>query len=413
MKRLAILVSGDELLYGLIVDRNADWLARRLLRRGYEPVLVLEVGDDLERYGAALRFAVSAADVVVTTGGLGPTDDDLTRQVVAEVAGAPLERNEEAAEHVKAILERVGVALGRDEMRQALIPAGAEIIPNERGTACGFSLTTKAPDGRAVALFSLSGVPGEARQMYETGVEPRLPAAAPVVWRRLNTMGLSESALQQTVRSLDLPSEIRVAYQAADYIVSATFYGRDATVVDAAFARLVAAVEPRRVVSEGEVTLSEALLAALRLRSRSVACAESFTGGLAADLITDAAGVSRFFRGGTVAYSAEAKIATLGVRPETVESHGVCSERTALEMARGARRLFRADFAVATTGVAGPDDLGPELPAGSAFFAVVGPDDFVRTLRKRIPGGRRDVKLRAARTAVNVLRLAVLDFPTH
>jgi len=406
MRTAAILASGDELVYGFVEERNSSWLAGRLLDVGIEPVFCGVVADNAALYGETLHWALAATDVVITTGGLGPTVDDLTRQVVARVTGKRLISVSEAEQHIRDVLQKLGVPVRESELRQALIPEGATPIHNRYGTACGFALQVGKTH-----LFCLSGVPQEMEQMFEDGVLPLLKGTGrPLFWRRFNTMGLSESELQAIVRGVALPKGVRVAYTASDYLISLTVYAHNEKLLDESAEKVKSAIPPKRLISEGKKALNEALFEALQAKGATFAVAESFTGGLLLDRITDVAGISAYLRGGVVAYSAEAKSGVLGVAKETIEKFGVYSLEVAEEMARCAAKRFGADFAISTTGVAGPQPAGPGLPAGLAFVGVYG-NGTAKARRFTISGPRRSVKSRAANIALNILRLALLEPP--
>jgi len=409
---VAVISTGDELLLGDVVDTNGAEISRRLAAVGLRTVLRITVGDDESSLKSALGDAVGRADVVVMTGGLGPTDDDLTRFVVSDFFSLPLVVNEEAQKRIMSVLSRVGVSVGEAEMRQALIPRTATVIPNEHGTASGFYLKSEMEGGKR-HFFCLSGVPFEMRQMLDSFVIPTLKnffgnRLRPLLLHRFNTIGFSESEVASLVRSLKLPEGVSVSYRASDYIVSVTFYGETEKALDEAVRLFRGAVEPKKLLSEGDVRPQEALFATLKERNASIAVAESFTGGLITDRISDVAGASDFLRGGIVAYTEGAKTELLGVSEETIKEKTVYSEEVAIQMARGVRDVFEADYGLATTGVAGPSDVSPKAPAGLCFFAICGKKtELVR--RMRIVGDRRAIKRRAANVAMNLLRLAVKD----
>lgn len=406
----AVISTGDELLLGDVVDENSAEVSRHLTHIGLVGALHLTVGDDKKAIGDAIRYALNRADVVVTTGGLGPTDDDFTRSAVSELFSLPLKTDEEAEEDIRSLLSRIGGAVSEAELRQALIPQTAMRIPNEHGTASGFALTLQNAQGRR-HLFCLSGVPFEMKQMLVSSVVPMLKREFaerlhPLLTHRLNTIGYSESELASLVLSLKLPSDVSVSYRASDYIVSITFYAEAKSSLEKAVSLLREAVEPARLLSEGDIKIQDALLAVLKERNVTVAVAESFTGGLVADRITDVAGVSKFFRGGVIAYSKEAKTTLLGVSETTIKEGTVYSEDVALKMAKGVKERFGTDYGLATTGVAGPSDASPSAPAGLCFLAVSGKQkEWVKRLN--IAGDRRRIKSRAANVAINLLRIAV------
>lgn len=404
MRTAAVICSGDELVYGFVEDKNSIWLAGRLLSLGIEPIFHGVIADNAALYGETLHWSLAAADVVITTGGLGPTVDDLTRVVVSRVTGRRLITVKKAEDHIKNLLSRLGVCVTESELRQALIPEGAEPIFNRYGTACGFAVRVGS-----TWLFCLSGVPQEMKQMFDEGVLPRLKGTGPpLYWRRFNTMGLSESELQTIVHSVDLPKGVRVAYTSYDFLVTLTLYTRKKEELEKASEMLKVAIPSEKLVSEGSKALNEALFEALQEAGATVAVAESFTGGLVIDRITDVPGISAFFKGGVVAYSLDAKKELLGVSDKTLKEKGVYSEEVAVEMARGVAERLGAELGVGTTGVAGPDAESPGSPVGLAFIAVWGRGKkWVK--RFMIPGSRRDIKSRAANIALNMLRLTTIS----
>jgi nicotinamide-nucleotide amidase len=407
-----VLSTGEELLFGSTIDTNGAEISRALLRIGIRTKLRLTVGDQEDAIINGLKQGLNEADIVIMTGGLGPTDDDLARTAVSKLLNIPLEKDSDAEAHIIDVLTKVGLRVEKNELRQAYIPEGSTVIANEYGTAAGFGLKIER-DGSPKLLFALSGVPVEMRQMLEDGVIPLIEqtfseSLRPIFIHRINTMGYSESEVQRIVHSIKIPKDVSVAYKAAEYIVSVIFYGEEESRLKNTAEEFKSLISKHKFLSEGEVTVQEALFAALKKRRATIAVAESITGGLVMDKITDVPGVSEFLKGGIVAYSPDSKTALLGVSETTIRDKTVYSKEVALEMARGAKARFGVDYSVSTTGVAGPVDISPEAPAGLCFIAVCGKNG--ETVRQfRIPGDRRTVRIRAANVAINLLRLAVLS----
>ncbi|MCX7703841.1 MAG: CinA family nicotinamide mononucleotide deamidase-related protein [Planctomycetota bacterium] len=407
-----VVTTGEELLFGTTLDTNGTELSRRLLSLGVHTKLRLTVGDKMADITNAIKQGLQEADIVVVTGGLGPTDDDTTRESIAHLLNLSLERDYEAESHLKDVLSKVKVSIGESELKQAKVPERSIVIPNRHGTAAGFALEV-CVEGSSKLIFALSGVPFEMRQMFEDSVAPLIEQKFagrlhPLSIRRINTIGYSESEVQGLVHSLKIPDTVSVAYKASDYIVSVMFYSEEEKEVERTAESFRQLLDRRKFLSEGDVSIQEALLAALKTGKGTFAIAESFTGGLIMDRVTSVPGISEFFKGGVVAYAADSKTALLGVSEKTIREKRLYSEEVALEMARGVKRLFGADFSVATTGVAGPADVSPDAPAGLCVVAVCGKSsEYVK--RFRIPGDRQTVKSRASNIAINLLRLAFLS----
>ncbi len=410
--RAAILSTGDELTTGRIVDSNASWLADKLFEMGVDVACVLTVGDYPERMEWAWRQALDRADVVISTGGIGPTADDLTSETVARVLGVPLVEHAESADRIRRWFASSGRPMPENNLKQALVPQGAVIVPNALGTAPGYRA---ACGDRHVVV--LPGVPREMKPMVEETVLPWLRAqrgGEVYLARTFQTFGVTESGLDELVAGVVDPSEGRVSFRASfpEVSVRVVVHGDPA----GARERLAAVGDRMRAAigaycyGEGTVTMEETVGALLRGRGLTVGTAESCTGGLVAHRLTNVPGSSAYVRGAVVAYANQAKRELLGVPAATLEAHGAVSEETAAEMAAGARRALGVDVAVSTTGVAGPDGGTPEKPVGTVCLGLAAATETVAA-RYQLWGTRDWVKLLASQVALEWIRRHLLGLP--
>ncbi len=408
--KLTLLLSGDELVEGRIADANGAFLARSLHELGHRVDRILIVGDDLEELVASLRAASEAVDAVVMSGGLGSTGDDLARDALARAFGRDLVLDHEAAEWIASFWKRRGREAPVQPYPEAFLPAGARALPNPVGLAPGIFL--EEGGFRAMAL---PGVPSELRGMVEAGVLDVFGRGDRVrVERMVHVMGLAESEAAVKLGTL--------LERGRQPLVGITCgQGRltlrvQAEAEEPAEARRlveegVRAIRRRlghHVYGEGEVSLAEVVLDALRARGATLAVAESLTGGEIGHLITEVPGASDVFLADLVCYSNEAKEDLLGVPGATLRAHGAVSAETALAMALGARERTGADFAVSTTGIAGPAGGSPEKPVGLVWTAVSW-SGGERTLRRVHAGSRHDVKVKAAHQGLDLLRRVLAE----
>jgi nicotinamide-nucleotide amidase len=406
--RAAIVSVGDELTAGLTVDTNAAWLARQLGERGIPADWHLTVGDDRPAIAEAVATAAGRASVVVVTGGLGPTGDDLTREALADALGRKLMLDEPSAERIDEFFRRRGRRMAETNRRQAMVPEGAEALPNALGTAPGIAALLGEAD-----VYVLPGVPQEMRRMFAESVAPRLGGGEAVVLHRtLHTFGTGESDVGAVIADLMEPGRaVHVGTTASAGLVSVRLRARGETRQEAERLVAEAADEVRRrlgelIVGEDDETMAERVGRLLRDRGQTLATAESCTGGLVSQLITAVPGSSDYYVGGAVAYSNALKRDVLGVPAGTLNAHGAVSAETAEQMAAGARERFAADWAVSLTGIAGPGGDTEDKPVGLVFVALAGTGG-VDTSRYVFPGTREMVRLRAALAALNALRLAL------
>lgn len=401
--RVVLIAIGDELLNGTTINTNAAWLAGALTREGACVPRILTVGDDPAGVVDAVLWAREHGDVVVCSGGLGPTDDDRTRDAIAAAFGVPLREDPETLAWLRRRFETGGRTMPASNRRQAMFPEGARVLANPIGSAPGFAVT----DARGGAVFALPGVPVELRRLGEDHLLPWLRAewasamgARP--HRVLRTTGVSESGLADRLESIEELVGVTIAYLPSTDGVDLHLRAAD----DAALERAVGLVEEEvggAIYAVGERDLVTVVAAALRERGWRLALAESCTGGLLAQRITSFAGSSEYFLGGLVTYSNESKAALAGVEPALIAERGAVSAEVARALAAGARRSFGAEAGLAITGIAGPDGGSAEKPVGTVFIAARTPAaDETRELH--LTGDRAAVRERSAQAALELLR---------
>jgi nicotinamide-nucleotide amidase len=408
--RCEIVAVGTELLLGQIVNTNAAWIAQRLADVGWDCLRHTTVGDNQQRIVEAIREALDRADAVIVTGGLGPTQDDITREALAEVAGVPLVRRPELEAWLRERFARMGIArMAEINLRQADVPEGARYIDNPRGSAPGLIVEV---GGKPV--YAVPGVPREMEGMLERVVLADLAARAgegrAIVSRVLRTAGVGESRLAERLTPLWEAAgagKVTLAYlaSAGEVRVRLTAVGATREEALAEIAPLEAKVREELgevVYGVDDERLEEVVGRLLRERDGTVATAESLTGGLLGGRVTAVAGASDCYLGGMVAYATEAKAALLGVDEGLLAAEGPVSEPVAAAMAEGARRAFGADLGLATTGVAGPTEQGGR-PVGTLCLAVADAAGAA-TATQRAPGDRAQVRAWAVTVALDLLR---------
>ena len=416
MKKASIISIGNELLSGQTVSTNAQYLSRKLLSIGIPVVSSYTLADEIDSIVRAFDLASADADVVLATGGLGPTDDDLTRQALAEFLGVELKVQNELLEKIEKFFTDRNVQMPVKNKIQACIPAGAKALVNNRGTAPGIMAEVKgrAPTKRGPKLlFALPGVPAEMKRMFEESVLPELERFAggqAVVVRKVKCFGAGESTiagllgqLMQRGRNPQINSTPKRGVITLHII--ATAENRDkAEQMAAKDEKLLRGKLGELVYGTAEQSLAEVVGEKLARQKKTVAVAESCTGGCLAKLLTDIPGASRYFTHGWVTYSNDAKRSELGVPADLIEKHGAVSEQIAQAMARGARKKAGTDFAIGITGIAGPTGGTEQRPVGLVYISV-DDDRGCDTRRCLFPQDRQSIRLRAAQTALNMLRL--------
>jgi nicotinamide-nucleotide amidase len=414
--KAAVLAIGDEIVTGLTTDTNSGFLAAELRALGVDPVAFFAVPDDEEAILRALWRALEEAELVVCTGGLGPTSDDLTTACVARLAGRELVLDEPSLAAIRERFRARGLPMSENNRKQALFPAGAEVFPNPDGTAPGFVCRVEAPRRTGwVACFP--GVPREMRSIVTASLVPWIRARRPgrrFLARTFSTFGVSESRLDELLAGAFDPAEARLAFRAAfpRMTVRLTVDGGEGDDLEGRMAGLESRLRERLgacVYAVGNVGMEEEVGRLLRERGMTLAVAESCTGGRIGDWVTDVPGASAYFLLGIAAYADEVKRGVLGVSPATLERCGAVSPETAEEMAEGARRLSGASLGLATTGIAGPGGGTPEKPVGTVCIGLAW--EGGRWSRRYDLGerGRDWIKTITAVTALDRVRRRLLE----
>lgn len=402
---VALLSIGTELTRGEIANTNAAWLAAELTASGFNVASIETAPDDLDAIAGATRRLASAYRLVIATGGLGPTTDDLTAAAAARAAGVDLVRDESALLAIRRRVESFGKSMNPGLEKQADIPARSEMLPNSNGTAPGFTLELGD-----TPVFFLPGVPREMKRMFTDQVLPRVRPTAPnnTFQVRLRTYGLGESTVGQTLEGIEAAQpDVTLGYRVHFPEVDVKVHARGASQSLARDAALRAAEEVKVrlgsvVYGEGDDTFPEIVGRAIRGRGWRLALAESCTGGLIAHLLTGHP-ASDYLVGCAVTYANTAKSRLLGVFEDTLRGHGAASAEVAAEMAEGSRRVCECDVALAVTGIAGPTGGTASKPVGLCYWAVAHPGGTV--VRERIFSGDRDeVQLAAAYAGLDLLR---------
>jgi nicotinamide-nucleotide amidase len=407
----AVLCIGTELTRGELVDTNGPWLAAALTDIGFEVVEKATVDDDQGRIIAAVKRLATFASVVVCTGGLGPTTDDLTSEAVAEALGVTLERHEPSLDHIRRKLEKLGRTVSPSNAKQADFPRGAEILANPIGTAPGFQVEL----GGALFYF-MPGVPREMTRMFEEQVVPRIRPRAPneSFQIRLRTFGLPESVVGERLAGVEeaFPG-VTIGYRATFPEIEVKVLAREKRggsndVARDLCQRATAEVRARLadvVYGEGHDTFAGVVGRALRARGFTLAIAESCTGGLVGHMVTREPGASDFLLVDAVTYANSAKTRLLGVGEDVLRGHGAVSAEVAAAMAEGVRRVSDADVALSLTGVAGPSGGTAEKPVGTVYIAVASAKGTV-VKHRLFPGERLQIQTLAAYAGLHLVREA-------
>jgi nicotinamide-nucleotide amidase len=366
--RVNLLLTGNELMAGDIVDSNSALIAQRFAARGWSIREKRTIGDDLELLIHSLRELARDADVLLVNGGLGPTVDDLTAEALAAAARLPLQENPRALAHIESWCRRLNMPLSAANRKQAILPYGCGVIPNTVGTAVGFELVLEG-----CRVLCTPGVPRELERMLDDCILPALGeqfGAGTLRVHKTATFGIGESALQQRISDCvpDWPASVDLGFRASFPLLELKLATRDAE-GEAALERLLPVIEPLLAEFRIERTLPNTVVQLLGGHGRKLTVAESCTGGLIASLLTQIPGASAAFDAGFVTYSNAMKQAMLGVDAQTLEREGAVSEAVVLQMAAGALRVSGADYAIAVSGIAGPDGGTEEKPVGTVWIA--------------------------------------------
>ena len=430
-----IIIIGDEILIGQVVDINSSWISREMNKIGFRTETVITVGDDGKSISDAIDRCLEVADVVFMTGGLGPTKDDITKKVICEKFGTELVLNEAVLANVAEMLGRRGIALTENNRGQALVPATATVINNAVGTAPGIMMevsniphsvpfvSTSSTGGinshpepvegsiPQKLLFSMPGVPFEMRYLMEHEIIPLIKKhynLKPVFHKTLLLTGIAESILAEKISDWEdsLAKNVRLAYLPAysSIRLRLSVYQPDDTTESYINAKVeeLKRIVPENIIAYEDIKLEELVGKLLKDRHCTVATAESCTGGKVASLITSVSGSSECYKGSVVSYCNEVKADVLGVSRADLEKYGAVSSTVAEQMASGVRRLLKTDYAVATTGIAGPTGGSDEKPVGTVWIAVAMPTKVVS--RKYVFGKDRSINIeRFAASALSML----------
>jgi nicotinamide-nucleotide amidase len=405
--RAEIIAIGSELLTPYRLDTNSLFLTDGLNQVGIRVAHKAVVGDSLDDMRASFRQALDRADLIVACGGLGPTDDDRTREAVADLLGRKLELNQGVLRHIQELFRRFGRVMPEINRRQAMVPEGATVIPNPRGSAPGLWI-----EASGHILILLPGVPSELRAMFEQEVRPRLTRLGHderLFTRDLRITGLPESEVEQRVSPLYAlypDTETTILASPPGIQLHPRVWSRDPAqanqILDEMVKRMALALGEHLYSTEGEM-LEEVVASALTENRATIAVAESCTGGLLAERLTNIPGSSSYFLGGVVCYSNELKSALVNVPAELIESKGAVSPEVALALAEGIRKTTGATIGVGVTGIAGPGGGTPEKPVGLVHIGIAderGP----RERRFQFPGDRERIRMHASQTALDSVR---------
>ena len=412
IQKVVILSTGDELTSGRVIDTNSAAIAERLFAMGIEVPIILKVGDNKDQLLWALRQAQALGDSVIGTGGLGPTSDDLTTEVVAEFLGCNLRQDEQVARELQQRFKERRISWSANTLKQAMFPDGSTIISNPVGTAPGFQVRIR-PDK---TLLWLSGVPQEMMAMLEQTVLPWIerqrgePAHAFSCTFKIH--GVTEGRLDEMLRPVHLGNHARLSFRAhypdLSLRLAVKTQSPDGSVLFETIRNEIRIILGTYIYAEGDTTLEEVIGGLLVDKQQTLALAESCTGGYISHRVTRVAGSSAYYYGGAVTYSNEAKIKFLGVRPETLEEHGAVSRETALEMSAGIKQRTGADVGLSVTGVAGPAGGSAAKPVGTVWVSIAQTESHEAKLF-RFAGDREHVILGTSQVALNWLRTNLLQ----
>ena len=403
-----IITIGDEILIGQILDTNSRYISQALNRLGVVVAERTSIGDSAEQIEATLTRALAATDIVIITGGLGPTKDDITKHTLARYFGSELVYNEAVGQFVESLLARRGIAFTELNRGQAMVPKCCTVLHNAHGTAPGMWFER---DGKVV--ISLPGVPFEMEHLIEDSVLPMLRdrfELKAIVHRTMITSGIAESLLAEQIAQWEdnLPSVMHLAYLPAPNIVRLRLSAYEvdgssvAKMIDEQFAKLYDII-PQAIVGFENATVEQLVHDRLIERGQTLSVAESCTGGNIAAKFTAMAGASAYFNAGVVSYSNEAKVDILGVNAEDIARYGAVSEAVAIQMAEGVRMVGRSDYGISTTGIAGPSGGSADKPVGTVWIGIATPNGSFAVL-KNCGTDRGQIIQRATAYAVQLLQ---------
>ncbi|MBS1624123.1 MAG: CinA family nicotinamide mononucleotide deamidase-related protein [Bacteroidetes bacterium] len=412
MPLCTILTIGDEILIGQTIDTNSAWIGQQLNGIGAKVHEIISVSDNADHIKDGLRRAARQSEIVLITGGLGPTKDDITKKTLCEYFEVGEVFHEDIFEHLKTIFAKRGLAVLEINKKQALLPMNCTVVPNERGTAPGMWF-----DEGGVIYVSMPGVPHEMKHMVTNHVLPRLAAQFKfphIIHRNLMLCGIGESSAAKLLDEFEnkLPQHIKLAYLPDLGILKLRLSAYEVTTtegeaeIDQYFAEMKGIMK-EYAYAEEDIKLEELIGRLFLERDKKFALAESCTGGYAGHLVTSIAGSSRYFEGSTVTYSYDMKQTILGVKPETLANQGAVSEQCVKEMLEGLLKISKADYGVSVSGIAGPDGGTPDKPVGTVCFAVGDRNKIVTKTYQFFPRRMENIRISSV-TALNLLRKFVL-----
>lgn len=408
-----IITIGDEILIGQIVDTNSAWMAQQLNSAGIRVKQISSVADDKQHILTALAEAAERADIILITGGLGPTKDDVTKNTLAEYFGVGMVENEETLNNVQRIFAKYNRPLLEVNRLQAQVPANCEVIINKNGTAPGMWFNSKGK-----VYVSMPGVPFEMMYMMEEQVIPKIKALFKlpvIIHKTILTVGEGESFLAERIADIEdsLPQHIKLAYlpKLGQVRLRLSAYGEDSALLQADIDQYAAKIVERVadvVATEEDIPLEKAILNFMDDRGLTLSVAESCTGGYISHLFTQHPGSSKVFFGGAISYSYELKESILGVKNDTLLTYGAVSEQTVTEMVQGALLNFKSDYAIAVTGIAGPDGGTDDKPVGTVWIGVASAQKML--IKKYTFGSKRLQNIeRSATGALSMLNTLLKD----
>ncbi|WFA09747.1 competence/damage-inducible protein A [Tissierella sp. Yu-01] len=398
--RAEIITVGTEIMVGSIVNTNSKYLSSKLIELGIEPCYHTSVDDNEERLTEVINIALQRADLILTTGGLGPTQDDMTKEVIAKALDLELEKDIEIENEIAEKFNRMHRNMTNNNKKQALKPKNSEFIKNENGTAPGIYI-----DSNSKKIIMLPGPPKELIPMFEKYVLPILKQDTNIIIKSINTIGIGESALEVELKSLDIYEDnFDIATFAKDGTVEIKIIakGSEIKTIEEKLNYKMQMIEEKigsHIYGYNNIPIEEILINLLREKQMKVSLCESCTGGLISSKITKIPGASLVFDRGLITYSNNAKINELNVSPYTLEKYGAVSEQTAYEMAKGLLEKTKSDIVLSITGIAGPDGGSKEKPVGLVYFCVMTSNRY-KIIKEVFSGNRAAIQNRAALKAL-------------
>ena len=411
--RITILCIGNEVVDGRITNTNASWLSQQLKDAGFLPQMVTSCRDIKEEIVEMLQFLSERSEHIITSGGLGPTTDDLTRESVAAFVGVGLEENREELKNLEELYRKRGRKLDENSKQQAYLPAGSVAIPNPVGTAPGF--ISETPKGKKI--FSLPGVPKELYHLFDATVLPELLSLEDKRIRKTDAtyfhcFGIPESVAGKRIAALEIAEDVIVGYRPHFPVLEVRLEGRpDSDTYSEAVKKVSAELGDVVFSQDIKASLLETVHKILQKQARTVAVAESCTGGLLGKMLTSESGSSSYFLGGMLTYSNELKEQLLGVSHETLSTYGAVSPQTAKEMAKGAVSKCGSDIAVSITGIAGPNGGTEEKPVGLFYIGLATPEYLKAFEFFFLPNDRDYIRTFAAFSAIDTIRRFLTGLP--